>query len=269
MKITKLTRVVLPVLLLSVVPLCATAQMSPALDRFSISAGAFNSIPQIRATVGSSQGSSSTSDIDTERKTIARVSGDLLLGDHHGISFDAFRSSQDYSSITQSGFGSGPFGVAGAANVKLGFDLDVTRIGYRYWFGSGNTVLGFGAGLGYYHASLKTQVSIAARKKVPSVVYYARDSEEAVAPMLELGIRHSLSSNLRLFVDASGIHKGGRGVRGSIYNAALGVEWFPLKNLGISAAYSTTDVDLKRDGDGVQGLGVKFHGPVVALKVRF
>lgn len=276
MKITELARVVSSALLLSLAPLCATAQMSLALDRFSMSVGAFNATPQFGATVSNSQGSVSTIGIETKRKTMARATGEILLGDHHGISFDAFRYSQDYSKINQGGYSSGPVGLGATTTVKLGFDLTVARIGYRYWLGSNNTVFGIGAGLGYYHATLHTQTSIALLRTIPSLglvssnsVYYRHDSEEAVAPMLELGVRHSLSSELRLFADASGIHKGGNGVRGSIYNTVLGVEWFPLKNLGLSAAYVIADVDLKREGDGVQGLRVKFHGPVVALKARF
>ncbi len=91
-----------------------------------------------------------------------------------------------------------------------------------------------------------------------------------MAPMLEVGVRHAITPDLRLFFDGSGIHKGGgSGVRGSIYNASAGVEWFPVRNIGVSLAYAVTDVDLKRDDAGVQRLRLKFQGPVLAVKGRF
>lgn len=255
----------------------ADTPISPALDRFSISAGAFSAKPEIGATVGNASGSLHVGDIDGERKTMPRVSAEFLLGSNHGISFDAFRYSQGYANSAAASYQAGPFSVAAAAGVNLGFDLDVARLGYRYWFGSGNTVFGIGAGIGYYRVSLETNAYGVANAGLAGFgvagyngSYSRRDSDDAVAPMLEVGIRHAITPDLRLFADASGIRKsGGSGVRGSIYNAQAGVEWFPVHNVGVSLAYAVTDVDLKRDDAGIQGLRLKFQGPVVAVKARF
>ena len=251
--------------------------VSPALDRFSISVGAFSAKPEIGATVGNATGSLNIGDIDGERKTMPRVSAEVLLGDNHGISFDAFRYSQGYANSAAGAYQAGPFGVSAAAGIDLGFDLDVARLGYRYWFGSGNTVFGIGAGIGYYRVSLETNAIGVANAGLTGLgfvgyngTYSRRDSDDAVAPMLEIGFRHAFTPDLRLFADASGIRKsGGSGVRGSIYNAQAGLEWFPVRNVGVSLAYAVTDVDLKRDDAGIQGLRIKFQGPVVAVKARF
>lgn len=276
MKIFKLVVATPAVALSALMPFAASAQMSPALDRFSLSIGAFNAAPEIEATVGGALGSVSTGDIDAKRKTMPRVAGEFLIGDNHGFFFDAFRYSQDYSNGAAGSYSTGPFSAAAAANVQLGFDLDVARLGYRYWFGSGNTVFGIGAGVGYYSVSLNTLASGVVSGNVPGVgpvatngVFSREDRDDAVAPMLEVGVRHALSPNLRLFADASGIHKGGGGVHGSIYAGAAGIEWFPFQNVGVSASYAVTDVDLERDDAGLQRLRVKFHGPVLALKARF
>ena len=86
--------------------------------------------------------------------------------------------------------------------------------------------------------------------------------------MLEPGVRHAVPSP-RLFADASGIYKGGSGVRGGIYNAAAGVESLLLRNVDISLAYAVTDVDLKRNDGSLQRLGVKLDRPMISLKARF
>ncbi|RZL66031.1 MAG: hypothetical protein EOP81_01620 [Variovorax sp.] len=252
-------------------------QMSPALDRFSLSVGAFSAKPELGATVGGSTGSVHLGDIDGERKTMPRISGEFLLGDNHGISFDAFRYSQGYASSNVGTYNAVPFGASTAIGVSAAFDLDVARLGYRYWFGTGNTVFGIGAGIGYYRVALETNAFAAANVGLAGAGFIGyngnfsrQDRDDAVAPMLEVGIRHAISPDLRLFADASGIRKsGGSGVRGSIYNASIGAEWFPVRNLGVSLAYAVTDVDLKREDEGVRGLRVKFQGPVLAAKMRF
>lgn len=251
--------------------------VSPALDRFSLSVGAFSSKPEISAAVGNSYGSLSTGTVDGERKTMPRISGEFLIGDNHGISFDAYRYSQGYANSYNGVYTNGPFNAGIATGVNLNFDLDVARLGYRYWFGSGNTVFGIGAGLGYYRVSLDTNAYGVGSVGLAGLgftgfngTYSRHDSDDAIAPMLEVGVRHAITPDLRLFFDGSGISKsGGSGVRGSIYNASAGVEWFPVRNIGVSLAYAVSDVDLKRDGSGVQRLRMKFQGPVLALKGRF
>ena len=255
----------------------ASAQVSSALDRFSLSVGAFSSAPKVNATLSGEKGAISTGDLDAQRKAMPRVSGEFLLGGNHGISLDAYRYSKGYSnSYAWGGYRSKYPDSGGDANVKLGFDLDVAKLGYRYWFGSGNTVLGLGAGIGYYRISLKTQVAGTSTSTSPGAGfapsqgdYNRQDKEDAFAPMLELGLRHAVNPSLRLFADASGIHKGGSGVRGGIYNAAAGVEWLPLRNVGISLAYAVTDVNLKRNDASLQRLRVKLDGPMLSLKARF
>ena len=264
-------------LLLCLTCLSASAQMSPALDRFHLSVGAFSAAPQIESTLGQSQGAVSTGDIDGQRKAIPRISGEFLLGDNHGFSWDAYRYHKGSSNRYAWGNARGDASdVGGTANLNMAFDLDVASVGYRYWFGSGNTVLGLGAGLGYYRLSLKTQISGATSENLPGAgfvstggSYSRQDKTDAIAPMLEIGVRHALLPSVRLFADAAGIYKGGGNVHGGIYNAAAGVEWLPTRNVGVSLAYAVSEVDLKRRDAGLQQFRVTLKGPVLAVTARF
>ena len=81
-------------------------------------------------------------------------------------------------------------------------------------------------------------------------------------------MRHAFSPDLRVFFDGSGIHKGGGGVRGSIYNAQLGVEWFPARNVRVTLAYAVPVVDLKRADAGPQRARLKLQGPGAGVTRR-
>lgn len=255
----------------------STDTVSPALDRMSLSIGAFHAKPEVGAAIGNNGGSSyDTGTYDAGRKTLPRISGEFLLGRNHGISLEAFRYSQTYNDSFGGTYSQGPFSATAVGGANLDFNLDVARLGYRYWFGTGNTVFGVGAGIGYYRVELETTAYGGGAAQLGNLgfgnlnnYYTRRDSDDAIAPMLEVGVRHAFSPDLRVFFDGSGIHKGGGGVRGSIYNAQLGVEWFPVRNVGVTLAYAVTDVDLKRDDAGLQRARLKFQGPVVGVKARF
>lgn len=95
-------------------------------------------------------------------------------------------------------------------------------------------------------------------------------SDSAIAPVLEIGVRHAITPDLRLFADASGVWKSGGSFHGSIYNAAAGVEWFPVKNVGLVLAYNITNIDLTRDNSSLDArLKVRLQGPSAFLKARF
>lgn len=263
---------------------CAWAQQQPAqertnsnaLDRLSISVGGFYARPTVNAGIVRGDAALRTGDIRLDEKTLPRISIEALLGDHHGLSFEAYRYSNRYSDRFQGTYSAGPFDAGVNVDLSAKFKLDVARLGYRYWFGDGDTVIGVGGGVGYYRVELASNAS-------GSVVdlgnvgfeggagtYSKKDKDDAFAPMLELGIRHAVRPDVRLFLDASGIKKsGGSGVRGSIYNAAAGVEWFPARNLGVTLGYAVSDVNLERDSGSLRDLRVKFHGPVASVKMRF
>lgn len=254
-------------ILLAFAPQAAYADPSPALDRASVSIGAFYAKPTFRAGVDTNFGRLDTGEVERSNVTMPRIKADVLLFDSQGLSFDYFQYKRDYGGTLASNFntGSGTVTTTGAANVNVKFDL--AKLAYKWWLGSGDTVLGLGAGAAYYRASFdaRATASVGATTGAISDSY----SDSAFAPLLEIGVRHALTDNVRLFADASGIRKNGGSVNGSIYNAALGVEWFPWKNVGVVLDYGMTDIELKRPTGSNAQIKVRLEGPSAYLKVRF
>ncbi len=245
----------------------ASAQVSPALDRFSFSLGAFNAKPSFGARVNSQDGAFDTGDVPANSVTVPRVSADLLIFDSQGISFDYYRYKKTYSASDVSNFRVGPTQVNASIDARLETTLDFGKLAYKWWLGSGNTVLGLGAGAAYYRIEADARASANVNGTVRN--YAAHESEDAIAPLLELGVRHAFTPDLRVFLDTSGVWKNGGKLHGSIYNAAVGAEWFPIKNVGLVLSYSVSDITLNRDDAIDSRLRVKVHGPSAFVKVRF
>ena len=250
-------------------PALAWAEPSPALDRFSFSAGAFSADPKFNASVSSPYGALRTRDLEPGRVTMPRITADLLIGDSHGLSFDYYRYKRDYFGQAAGSDSFGGFGTLSAVgNANINVKLDFAKLSYKWWLGSGNTVFGLGAGAAYYRATLGITALAGVNGQVGTL--NESSSDNAVAPLLEIGVRHAITPDLRLFADLSGVRKGGGRFHGNIYNASAGVEWFPVKNIGVVLAYGVTNIDLTRENDFAESrLKVKLQGPSAFLKARF
>lgn len=246
--------------------------LSPALDRFNLSVGAFYAEPSAHVGVGTPYGSYDSGKIKGDNVTMPRISADLLLFERQGLSFDYFRYSKGYDTSFANSYSLAPFGgVSVAGGASLALKLEFAKLSYRWWFGSGNTA--FGAGLGAAYYSIKSETGAYGALGGFGLGYadsFGRsDGDSAVAPLIEVGLRHAFTPDFRLFADASGVRKGGGNVHGNIYNAQVGLEYFPVRNVGVALAYGVTDVDLKRDDYGLTRFRVKLQGPTLSLKARF
>ena len=250
-----------------VVAMPASAELSPALDRVSISVGAFSANPEFNASVSTPYGNLQSGDITLGEKIMPRVKGEIILFDSQGLSFDAYQYKHDYGGATD--HTANVFGtpVRTATNANFGLKLDYAKLAYKWWFGSGNTIVGVGAGAAYYKISMLANSSLSIDKASAGIG--GEYSDETVAPLVEIGLRHAISPDLRLFVDASGVRKLDGPLKGEIYIAGVGVEWFPVKNVGLVLGYGFSQIDLKRDEPVTENLKVKFQGPSALVKFRF
>jgi hypothetical protein len=250
------------------------ADSSPALDRFDLSLGGYYADTSTTLGAGDKSGML-TGNVNLEHdlgfeehKTVPRVKLDFLIGDHQGFSFDYFSIDRSRTKTLSDDISYGGNDYDASASVRGKLDFDFGSAAYRWWFGSGNDVFGLGIGAAYYRvgAGISGIATLNGESAQASTSY----SETAGAPLLQLGWRHAFSDSLRVYFDASGVKKNGGNLNGHIYNAALGVEWYPWKNLGFGAEYAYTRIDLNDERDYYNAnLDLKLHGPSAFVKFRF
>jgi len=249
----------------------ASAELSPALDRISISAGAFRADPKFNASLNTPYGNLQSGDIGLGIETMPRVKADIMIFDSQGLSFDYYQYKRGYTGAITNNTNVNGTALTTVGNASLDIKLDFAKLEYRWWFGSGNTVIGLGAGAAYYKINLNANAtaSIGGSTADTNGEYV----DDALAPLLGIGVRHAISPDLRLFADASGVKQSRGQLHGKIYNTAVGVEWFPIKNVGVILDYSMSQVDLTRDDvidDAIDvNLKLKLQGPSAFVKVRF
>jgi hypothetical protein len=262
------------ILLSAVVGAGAHAQQSPALDRVSLAAGAFNAEPKVQASGDSTQyGHLDTDDQTLGHGTIPRIKADVLIGDSQGISLDYFRYDKDYNPSFTGQTNYNGQSVNGTATAQGNLKLELAQLAYRWWLGHGNDVFGVGVGGAYLNAHISasgtanvTGVGGLAQTQVSGS---GETGDHVYAPLLEFGWRHAFANpDIRMYAEASGIKKNGGNVDGHIYGGSLGVEWFPLKQVGVVLDYSIEKIELNRSAHNEQ-IAVRLTGPSAYVKVRF
>ena len=253
-------------LALSTVTALAWADPSPALDRASVSVGAFYADPRINFEGDTNYGHIDSGTYKTDHVTLPRVKAQLLLGDTQGLDFDYYNYSKSYNPGLSGATNRNGLPLTGNGKLDAKLKLDLANVAYKWWLGSGNDVFGIGVGAAYYRARLDGTAS-GTLNGIAGKANYS-ESESAYAPLLELGYRHAFSQNLRLYVDANGIKKNGGSIQGHIYGGAIGVEWYPTPNVGIVGEYSASKISLYRDRDATD-VNVRLNGPAAYVKMRF
>jgi len=245
----------------------ALAELSPALDRVSISAGVLRADPTLNVALSSQYGNLGTGDVRLGSETMPRIKANLMLFDSQGLSIDYYQYKHGYAGgmSHSTSVNNNPLVTAVDANLEL--KLDFAKLAYKWWIGSGDTVLGLGAGAAYYKLDLKANASASLNQSIASTT--GEYSDSAVAPLLEFGLRHAISPDLRLFADASGMKKSGGRSNGEIYNGTVGVEWFPVKNIGVVFDYGVSQINLNRLDTVDVNLKFRIQGPSTYVKVRY
>jgi len=246
----------------------AWADPSPALDRMSVSVGGFYADPSINLSGDTRLGRVNTGDTDGDRTTVPRVKAELLLGDSQGLDFDYYRYDKSYTPSVSGTTNVNGQPVSGTATLDGNLKLDLAQLAYKWWLGSGNDVFGIGVGAAYYHAEIGGTVSGVVNELGGGASASANGaiSDHTFAPLLELGWRHAFSHDVRVYAEASGIKKNGGSTNGHIYGGAIGVEWFPLKNIGIVADYGISKISIDHNSDNYD---IRLKGPSAYLKARF
>ncbi|WP_137174023.1 hypothetical protein [Massilia sp. HP4] len=251
----------------------AQAQQSPALDRISISAGAFRAEPKIHIGGDTNYGRVDTPDEKIDDVTLPRVKAEVLIGDSHGLSFDYFRFDEDWAGTASGDTVYEGRPVAGTISADADLRLEMARFSYKWWLGKEKNAFGIGLGAAYLRAKISgsAEANLSASNPVENYSFSgsASGSDSVWAPTVELAWRHSLNEQWRVYAEGSGIKKNGGTVEGHVWNGSVGVEWFPHKNVGLVVDYNVQKIDLHRNGDRTADLDLKLKGPSAFVKVRF
>jgi hypothetical protein len=253
-------------LALSTASAIALADPSPALDRASLSVGAFYTEPHISYDGDTNYGRIDTGTYKTDHVTLPRVKAQVLLGDSQGLDFDYYRYDKTYSPTLGGSTNYNGLPLTGNGKLDAKLKLDLANLAYKWWVGSGQDTFGIGIGAAYYSARLQGTASGTLNGVAGSGSY--NESEHAYAPLLELGWRHAISENFRVYADASGIKKNGGSIQGHIYGGAVGVEWYVTPAIGVVAEYSASKISLNRERDNTD-LNIRLNGPAAYVKFRF
>ena len=252
----------------------AAAQQSPALDNVSVWLGGYYAMTDTKVGASDSgRGLSGHINLEDDlgfpdHKFSPRARVDVLLGEHQGFSFDYYRIDRRETRSISRSISYGGYDYAASARVSAKLDFDFGSAAYRWWFGSGQGVFGVGVGAAYYGLSTGLSGEASALGQTVQASTHSRDS--AWAPMLQLGWRYAIDDQFRLYADASGVKKGGGKLAGHIWNAAVGLEWFPWKNVGLGAEYGYTDIKIKRNRRSYsERLDMSLNGPSVFVRLRF
>lgn len=252
----------------------AAAQQSPALDRVSVWLGGYYSHNDTSLSVeGSGPYAGMNGELDFEDGFGSRMHGadprvrfDFLLGDSQGFSFDYYRIHRSRSASYERTIPALDADVG--AHVKGTMDYDFGAASYKWWFGHANDV--FGVGLGAAYAKLEFRAEGAGHAGDASASFSDSYRESAWAPMLMLGWRHAFNDRWRMYANVAGVKKNGGKLKGHIWNAALGVEWFPWQHLGFALEYSASRLHLHKDyQEGTAKLDLDSDGPALYLRARF
>jgi hypothetical protein len=208
-------------------------------------------------------------DLDFKKhKAVPRVRLDFLIGEHQGFTFDYYEVNRSHSKTLDENveFLGQPIDASAEARGNLKFSFGSAA--YKWWFGTGDDVFGLGLGAAYYkvHASVYGSVTVNGE----SADSGATANESAWAPNLQIGWRHSFNEQWRMYFNASGVKKNGGPLNGHIFDAALGLEYFPWQNVGIGAEYAYTKIKLNQDKRNYNlDLDMKLNGPAAYIRFRF
>lgn len=269
-------------ILLSGMATSAFAQQSPALDKFNLSIGGFQGYTNTDLSAHPNDLSENpTGKVNLEddlglhhRENIGRIKAEALLGDHQGIDVDFYQFHRSHSGSFSDSLSYNDDNADLSATVHGKMDLELGSVTYRYWFGQDNNVFGVGLGAAWYHVNFRLTgegQSVSPNPDLNETGFASTSySDGAWAPVLSLGYRHAFSDQLRWYADLSGVKKNGGNLSGHIYSGALGVEYYPWKNVGFGVEYSVSKIQLSRNRPNYDAqLDLKTYGPGAYLKVRF
>lgn len=260
---------------------CAYAEEDTALDNVSFSLGAFSSstTATLRAD-GTTSGSGTEIDFDRDlgqggTKALPFFAATWRPWDHHEFELNYYTNSNSGTRTLSRDITFD--GKTYIANAQLAskFSTDAGSIVYRYWaWTNENAAFGISGGLQWYSFTLDLTGTIGITGPDGGVTQtataHAKASSTLPDPSLGLSYRYQMNDWARFVADGGGFKIKIDNVDATLYNARLGVEFYPWTNFGIVTQYSYNKIDADVSRTSFSGnANFDFSGIQVLLKARF
>ncbi|HET7779147.1 MAG TPA: hypothetical protein VFL07_11380 [Rudaea sp.] len=259
----------------------AHAEVDRALDDISVSVGAFanNSSATLRAD-GAVLGSGTPLDFDRDlgqggTKALPYFDVTWRPWEHHEFEFSYFSESNSQTSTLSRNimFNGKEFIVGSRLASKV--SVDAGSITYRYWaWTSDDAAFGIFGGLQWYSISLDVNGTVGITGSDGGVTQTgsasAKVSSTLPDPSLGLSYRYQMADWARLVADGGGFKIKVENVDATLYNARVGVEFYPWTNFGVVTQYTYNKIEADVERTNFLGnADIRFSGFQVLLKARF
>ena len=259
----------------------AHAEVDRALDDISVSVGAFanNSSATLRAD-GALLGSGTPLDFDRDlgqggTKALPYFDVTWRPWEHHEFEFSYFsESNSQTSTLSRNIMFNGKEFIVGS-RLASKFSVDAGSITYRYWaWTSDDAAFGIFGGLQWYSISLDVNGTVGITGSDGSVTQTSSASAKVSStlpdPSIGLSYRYQMADWARLVADGGGFKVNVENVDATLYNARVGVEFYPWTNFGVVTQYSYNKIEASVDRTNFLGnADIKFSGLQVLLKAPF
>jgi hypothetical protein len=161
------------------------------------------------------------------------------------------------------------------ASLSSKFEYDSYGVGYRYWAWIGDeAAFGLNVGLQAYSFDLKLRgtVSVESPGGGASTVddFETKASTSIPDPYIGVSYRYQMIDWARFVADAGAFKANVGDVDATLYNARLGIEFYPWQNFGIVTQYSYNKIDADISKGSFDGNATfRFSGAQVLARLRF
>ncbi|MHA6203427.1 hypothetical protein ACXU4B_03270 [Dyella soli] len=259
----------------------AMADDHPMLDYASVSAGIFtNDLSASLRFDGRVRNSGTPLDFSRDlgqggTQSLPFIEGTWRPWERHEFELTYFHDSNDASHTINRTVVFNNQTLNAGATLNSKFSLDAGGVTYRYWAWIGDrAAFGLTAGLQAYsfELKLKATASVQGANGGGSVTrsINSKASTDLPDPSIGLAYRYQMADWARLVADGGAFKANIGNIDATLYNARVGVEFYPWQQIGVVTQYSYNKIDADVTKNRFSGNATfRFSGLQLLFKWRF
>ena len=253
----------------------ADSDTLPALDRLQISAGLFSNELNVDGRVdGRASFEGSERDFDetlgfTKRRSIDLIDISWRPFDRHSFGLRQYRDSRSRMVRLEDELRFDGEVFPFDAQVRGRAAFSALELTYTGWIKASER-----SAMGVQVGALRLSANLSIRGEIESPDFGSAEGGASVsrhlyAPLVGISGRQVLGRKVRTFFDLKAIQLRYDGVDGRAYLGSAGIEYFPVKSLGLVLQYAETRVKVEQSvGDFNGQLDLGFRGPQALIRWR-